>query len=205
MPKVVDIETKRAQFVTASLDVIASEGLTAATMRRIAAKAGVTTGAVTHYFPNREALLLESVRAAHYAAGARMQQAVQQHLSAADRLEAVVLQALPLDAVRMREWKVWAAFRGALLGASELWAANEAGYRNWRGYLEALLKPLCADADSVRREASLLIALVDGIGLRLASMAATAQQLQAERDTMKGDVLAYLKGIARISPPSTLA
>lgn len=203
MPKLVDIEARRAQFVAASLEVIANEGLGAATMRRIAAQAGATTGAVTHYFPSRETLLLEAVRTAHYAAGARMQRAAQQRLSTAERLEAVVLQALPLDAVRMREWKVWAAFRGALPGNAELWAANEAGYGNWRQYLEAMLRPLCADADSVRREASLLIALVDGIGLRLASMTATVPQLRAEQDTVTADMLAYLKRFARFAPGSS--
>jgi len=197
MPKVVDIGTKRAQFVDASLDLIASEGLAAATMRRIAAKAGATTGAVTHYFAGREALLLEAVRAAHYAAGGRMQDAAQRGLSSAARLEAVVLQALPLDAVRMREWRVWAAFRGALSGNSELWAASEAGYENWRGYLRVLLDPFCADVDSVRREASLLIALVDGIGFRLASMTASGEELAIEQNIVTADVLAYLKGVVQ--------
>jgi AcrR family transcriptional regulator len=197
VPKVVDIEVKRAQFVAASLDVIASEGLTAATMRRIATRAGATTGAITHYFAGREALLLETVRSAHYAAGARMQDAAQPCISASDRLEAVVLQALPLDAVRMREWRVWAAFRGALPGNSELWTANEVGYANWRGYLQTLLKPLCTDADSARREASLLVALVDGIGFRLASMTASAEALAAEQKCAEADILAYLSGVVR--------
>jgi len=34
-------------------------------------------------------------------------------------MEAVVLQALPLDSVRLREWKVWSAFRVALPGNSQ--------------------------------------------------------------------------------------
>lgn len=197
MPKLVDIESRRAQFAAASLDVIASEGLAAATMRRIATQAGVTTGAITNYFEGREALLLEAVRTAHYAAGLRMQHAAHHGATAAERLEAVVLQALPLDGVRMREWRVWAAFRGVLPGNSELWAANEAGYGNWRGYLQTLLKPLCADADSVRREASLLVALVDGFGFRLASMTASAEALAAEQKSAAADVRAYLNGVVR--------
>jgi AcrR family transcriptional regulator len=201
VPKLVDIAQRRAQFVAASLDVIASEGLAAATLRRIAAQAGATTGAVTHYFPGRDALLIEAVRAAHYAAGARMQSAAEGAATAAARLEAVVLEALPLDAVRLREWRVWAAFRGALRGNSELWTASEAGYANWRAYLDTLLAPLCADAQSVRREGSLLIALVDGVGFRLAAMTASDAALAQEQRRMAGDVGFYLRELARRQGP----
>jgi AcrR family transcriptional regulator len=200
LPKIVDIESRRAQFVAASLDVIADEGVAGATMRRIAAQAGATTGAITNYFEGREALLIEAVRAAHNAAGLRMQHAARDGATAAERLEAVVLQALPLDAVRMREWKVWSAFRGALHGRSSLWAANEAGYSNWRRYLQMLLEPICVDADSVRREASLLMALVDGIAFRLAAMTASAEQLAAEQRSAALDVLFYVSAISRRQP-----
>jgi len=166
-------------------------------MRRIAIEAGVTTGAITNYFEGREALLLEAVRTAHYAAGLRMQNAARHDATAAERLEAVVLQALPLDGVRMREWRVWAAFRSALPGNSELWTANEAGYANWRRYLQALLRPICIDGESSRREASLLVALVDGIGFRLAAMAENAQDLASEQVSVTEDIVAYLKDVLR--------
>jgi AcrR family transcriptional regulator len=197
LPKIVDIESRRAQFVAASLDVIANEGVAGATMRRIAAQAGATTGAITNYFDGREALLVEAVRTAHNAAGLRMRHAAQDGATAAERLKAVVLQALPLDAVRMREWKVWSAFRSALHGRSSLWAANQAGYGNWRRYLQTLLEPICIDADSVRRESSLLMALVDGIGFRLAAMTGTAEQLAVEQRGATVDILFYLNAIGR--------
>lgn len=195
MPKVVDIATKRAEFVAASLDVIAAEGLAAATMRRIAAQAGATTGAITHYFDGREALLLEAVAVAHYAAGARMEAAARGRHTAADRLEAVVLEALPLDEVRLREWRVWSAFRGVLRDNSRLWTASERGYGAWRGFLAALLQPICGDAEAVRRESALLIALVDGIGFRLAAMPANDEHFAEEQKHVAGDVRAYLKAL----------
>ena len=57
-------------------------------MRRIAAHAGVTTGAITHYFENREALLIEAVTAS----GCRRhadEDAAERRSAAADQLEAV--------------------------------------------------------------------------------------------------------------------
>jgi AcrR family transcriptional regulator len=195
LPKIVDLAAKRAEFAAASLDVIASEGLAAATMRRIAAKAGASTGAITHYFEGREALLIEAVRAAHLAAGARMQTAAQQRATAAERLEAVVLEALPLDRVRLREWRVWTAFRGALPGNQPLWTQNELGYGAWRQFLETLLEPICVDAEDARRESALMVALVDGIGFRLAAMTAGADQLAAEQRSVTADVRVYLKSV----------
>ena len=104
MPKSVDIEEKRAEFVHASWDVIASEGFEAATMRRVAAQAGCTTGSLTHYFPDRRTLLIEALRGAHYQTGKRMVEAAEGR-AGFSRLYAVLLESLPLDAVRMREWE----------------------------------------------------------------------------------------------------
>ena len=50
VPKVVDINSKRAELVAASLEVIANDGLAGATLRRIAAHVGASTGSITHYF-----------------------------------------------------------------------------------------------------------------------------------------------------------
>ena len=144
MPKVVDIASKRAAFVLASLDVIASEGLGGATLRRIAAQAGATTGSITHYFSSRDALLVETVAAAHLAAGVRMQAALERCENPEDQLEAVVLEALPLDPVRLREWKVWLAFRGALGG-------EPVAHRGERPRLRRLARPAASSAETVLR------------------------------------------------------
>jgi AcrR family transcriptional regulator len=130
MPKVVDHEERRAGFVTASWDVIAEEGLGAATLRRVASAAGVTTGALTHYFFDREAL--------------------------------------PFDAARLREWRVWLAFWGEAVGNPRLRRENEERVAEWRDLLEALVAPLVAGAATSGAASAELLSLVDGLGLRLA-------------------------------------
>ena len=70
-------------------------------------------------------------------------------------------------------------------------------YGNWRRYLQTLLEPICVDAGSVRRESSLLMALVDGIGFRLAAMTTSAEQLAAEQQSAALDVLFYPNAISR--------
>ena len=88
MPKTVDPAQKRAELVDASWDVIAAEGLKGATLRRVAAEAGCTTGALTHYFPDRRSLLVAALRSAHFQAAARMLEATRRASSDVDRLKA---------------------------------------------------------------------------------------------------------------------
>lgn len=49
---------KRAELLDAASKVIAEEGFAAASLRRVAHRAGYTTGAVTYYFKNKEDLTL---------------------------------------------------------------------------------------------------------------------------------------------------
>lgn len=179
MPKIVDVEQKRSELVAASWEVISSEGLSGATLKRVAAEAGCTTGMLTYYFPDRDALLVESLRTAHYAAAARMLKAAKKAEKDTDRLRAVVLEGLPLDNDRLREWKVWIAFWGAAAGGSRLASENSRRYDEWRELLEAVLLPLSKSAAEIDSQLSWLIALIDGLGLRLTLLAADPKALAA--------------------------
>ncbi len=52
-----DREARRAEILKAALEVIAEEGYAGASLRRVADRAGCTTGAVTYSFANKEALM----------------------------------------------------------------------------------------------------------------------------------------------------
>lgn len=51
-----DRETKRGEFLTAGIMVIAEQGFAGASLRKVAERAGHTTGAITYYFENKEQL-----------------------------------------------------------------------------------------------------------------------------------------------------
>lgn len=55
--RVIDHAERRRKIAEVAIDVIAREGLNAATLRRIAADAGFSTMAVTHFFADKQALL----------------------------------------------------------------------------------------------------------------------------------------------------
>tara|TARA_R110000868_G_scaffold70819_7_gene208030 strand:+ start:32099 stop:32713 length:615 start_codon:yes stop_codon:yes gene_type:complete len=165
MPKAVDEDKRRHEFFTASWDIIATEGLSAATMRRVSSGAGCTTGALTHYFPDRASLLIETLRAAHFATAARMRDAASVADTPLGRLRSVLLEALPLDTERMREWKVWLAFWAAAIGNPVLIDENAKRYAEWRAVIEILVAPLLSQKRDALVQANLVVALVDGIAL----------------------------------------
>ena len=64
MPKIVDHAQKHKEIAAATCRTIADVGLGATTIRVIARASNCTTGMITHYFPNKNSLL---VAAAEYA------------------------------------------------------------------------------------------------------------------------------------------
>ena len=57
----VDQTERRTQVAAAARAVIARDGLEGASVRRVAAEAGSSTTVVTHYFADKDALLLAAV------------------------------------------------------------------------------------------------------------------------------------------------
>jgi TetR/AcrR family transcriptional repressor of bet genes len=168
MPKIVDHAERRRELVEASWDVIANDGIESLTMRRVASAAGCTTGRISHYFSNREELLSSALRAAHDEAERRMITIAKSALPAKERLKLVAYEGLPLDAVRLREWKVWIVFWAAAASSSSLSDHNRTRYRGWRN----LLVGLFADIESLSKSESEtrvdeLLALIDGLGIRI--------------------------------------
>ena len=193
MPRTVDPDRKRADLVAASWDVIAREGLAGATLRKVAAEAGCTTGALTHYFRDRRALLTAALRAAHAQAGTRMAEAARAATAPTARLRAVLQEALPLDATRMREWRVWLAFWAESMHDPALTAENARRYDEWRALLRATLAPLCTSDARVEEELDALVALVDGLGVGLARHAERDDALAAQQEACEATLAKHLE------------
>lgn len=166
MPKKVDPVAQRLSLARAGLAVIAAEGLEAATLRKVAAQAGCTTGTVTHYFPDRRTLLRTALDAACQTTARRMYQAALHAPTHLQKLEAVLREALPLDDARRGEARVWLAFWGAASDDPVLIAAHERRMADWRGLIRAVLQPLLNARADLDHEVLALCALVDGLSVR---------------------------------------
>ena len=166
VPKVVDHAQRRRELVAATWAVVAAEGIEAATVRRIAEEAGCTTGRITHYFADKEEVLVAALRQVHRAAGRRMLAAIGPRSGLA-ALRAVLAEALPLDQERILEWRVWLAFWGSAATSASLQAEQHERYREWRALLKRVLATAQLPADiDLDRLVDQIVALVDGFGLQ---------------------------------------
>ena len=128
-------------------------------MRRVAAAAGATTGRVTHYFGSRVDLLA----AALCEVDRRRQLRVGAHdePDSLERLRAVLLERLPLDRERLDEVRVWVA-----LASTDLPELRDELMRQSLEW-DRLVRSLVADSRLTDDMAVLLVALLDGLALRL--------------------------------------
>ena len=108
MPKLVDHEERRRLIAQATWRVISRDGVRAASVRTVAAEAGLSSGALRHYFDDHQSLLLFAAQHSLEL----MAQRVFAHLSAPDAdprtsIRAVLEELLPMDAQRVAESTVY--------------------------------------------------------------------------------------------------
>jgi AcrR family transcriptional regulator len=171
MPKVVDHEERRAELCAAVWRLASREGLEAVTVRGVAEEAGWSTGAVVHYFSDKEDLLLSAFQTVADRVSRRLEKLEE---GAHGRLELArgwLVEGLPLDGDRRAEVRVWCALLGLALTRPALARAQRLTYRAWRGRVAELLRE-AQDAGAVRADvdcpaaATALVALVDGLAIQ---------------------------------------
>ena len=165
MPKVVDVDERRGALTDAAARVIARSGIEAATLRDVAAEAGLTTGALTHYFADKRELMLFTFLAS--LAGRRAHRATRQPHDPYQALVATLEGALPVDDDRRRHWMVTIAFCSQAAGDAELAAAQRDAYREFRRNVADLVRRCgLASGPAATRTAEHLIAVADGLAVQ---------------------------------------
>ncbi|SDY03857.1 regulatory protein, tetR family [Amycolatopsis xylanica] len=113
MPKQVDHEQRRGQIAEALLRLTAREGLEAVSLRHVATEAGVSMGAVQHYFKTKDEMLLYALQ---YQDDVREQRITASLASAGDSpapreiLRACLVEIIPTDDRSTSEWLVGVAY-----------------------------------------------------------------------------------------------
>src|SRR5919107_3298082 len=171
MPKVVDHEQRREELATAVWRLAAREGLEALTVRAVAEEAGCSTGALVHYFSDKEDLLLFAFRTVADRVGRRVAKVETRTSDPLELARAMLAEGLPTDRARQEEVRLWFAFLGLALTRPVLARAQRVTYRAWRDRVAEHLRAAqesgairgrvdCAD------EAAALVALVDGLAVQ---------------------------------------
>ena len=181
MPKIVNADDRRELVADAVFDVVERDGMAQASLRNVAARAGLALGSVRHYFENQADLMEFAFRV----------NSERIHLRALDRLEeleqsppptdagalvekcaCVLEELLPLAAPGSAESVVHMEFMLAARTDQGLQDAARDDYRATgavvgRVIMQMLGSSLMAGSPEPVDEAERLIAVLDGLGMRM--------------------------------------
>jgi AcrR family transcriptional regulator len=163
---------RRKDLIAATLDSISDHGLEGATVRDIAARAGVTGGLIRHYFSGKD----EMVQAAYREMLAGMTGTAVDAMDEAgedprQRLHDFIVANVSPPIADPKALSLWAAFIGRVRSNDELARIHRENYQIFIGILEDLIKAVLAAHHhksafgDVRHLAVAINGLIDGLWL----------------------------------------
>jgi AcrR family transcriptional regulator len=169
MPRVVDVEQRRAAIAEAVWTVIRRDGLQRASVRNVAREAGLSMGSLRHYFSTQSELLCFAMELVGDRAAARVG-ALGPEADPRRTAERLLGELVPLDDERRAESEVWLAYTGHALVDPDQRAIHQRIHDQLRGACVTAITLLAdagltpADLD-VPLEATRLHALLDGLAV----------------------------------------
>jgi AcrR family transcriptional regulator len=139
MPKIVDHDARRKEIIEAVWSLISSRGFGSVTMRELAAEAGYANGALSRYFPDKDAVLRAAFRHAYDATNERAAATIGDR-GGLDALRLLCLEIMPLDEVRLREARVVIGFWDHAAGDQDLIAFFDSTVLEWRDEIGMYLR-----------------------------------------------------------------
>jgi len=169
MPKIVNHEERREEVVAAARRVILRDGLEAATTRAIAKEAGYSNGVLTHYFADKDDILLSALRISHRRIVERLMTKLR-GLTGLAALRELLLDNVPLDEERTQETCLEVGFWSRSLTSPALLTVQREEAEELRYLVWSLLQH-AAQTGEISTEEDLddvterLLALVDGLSV----------------------------------------
>ncbi|HEY2287511.1 MAG TPA: TetR family transcriptional regulator C-terminal domain-containing protein [Streptosporangiaceae bacterium] len=167
-------EQRRAQMLTAALEVISERGYADTRIADVAERAGVSPALVIYYFKTKDHLLTEAIRRyedAWYAVGQRRMAELP---TAAARLEEIVaMNCLPeADPEPGSSWQLWLDFWAQAARNEDVAAVRRKSDERWRDEVASLVLTGQAAGEfravDARGFAVTLTALLDGLTVQIA-------------------------------------
>ncbi|WP_442603955.1 TetR/AcrR family transcriptional regulator [Paenibacillus sp. KN14-4R] len=167
MPKIVNHDTRREKLAEAAWRIIRHSGLEAVSVRSVAEEAGMSLGALRHYFATQAELLEFSMRLVADRITERIEQ-IALNEEPLEEIERAILQLVPMDDERLAESEVWLSFIGKALTDPQLKTLNQEMYEGLSRFFHLIIHVMIKleltkpDIDA-ELEARRLHALVDGL------------------------------------------
>jgi AcrR family transcriptional regulator len=167
MPKIVNHHIRREQLAEATWRVIRQKGLEGVSVRGVAEEAGISLGALRHYFSTQSELLSFSMRLVSERIKERIEK-LDLNGDPRQDIEKIIAELVPLDEERLAECEVWLAFTARALFDENLRIHSKEVHHSlyilFRQIIDSLirLKLTRQDVDA-ELETKRLHALVDGL------------------------------------------
>ena len=171
MPKKVDHEARRREISEALWRIASTRGLDGASLRDVAAEAGISLGRLQHYFRTKDEMLVFALRYINRLAADRIRariEALDEEPTPREVLRACLSSMLPLDDQSRIGLLVGAAYYARAVHDEALRTEAENGIPQLRAFLTGQLR-LAAERGELpperatEDEAMLLISAVDGL------------------------------------------
>jgi TetR/AcrR family transcriptional repressor of bet genes len=200
---------RRNDLIAATLDSISEHGLEGATVRDIAARAGVTGGLIRHYFTGKDQML----QAAYREVLSSMTQTAMMAIDQADndphgRLRRFIIANVSPPIADAKALSLWAAFISRVRSDDEFARIHRENYLTLLGILENLIATVLEEharrpgPDECRRLAIAINGLIDGLWLE-ASLASDLFDDQSLQQIALDAVEALLGGLSLKNTPAS--
>lgn len=169
MPKIVDHDHKRKLIAETAWKIIETEGIEKASIRRIASEAGMSAGALRHYFSNQDELLL-FIMDYFLARGKERSKNKSWSQDPFIAVQETLLELVPVDRDKQAEAGVWLVFVIRSLTSAALNTKKaeliEGEYILMKALLEILIKAGYVKKDiDIELEKLRLSAVIEGLSI----------------------------------------
>lgn len=166
MPKIVDHEQRRAEIIAALMRVVSRGGFAAASVRNVAAEAGLSAGSLRHYFASQQELAEAAALAVIAGITDRVNARIPQARTMEDWVH-VLEQIMPVDPDRLVEFEVWLDLVNEGRTDPALGAISAESYAAIQQLCEGVLGELGVTSTPQDDAATALHGLLDGLSLHL--------------------------------------
>ena len=169
MPRIVNHEKKRKLIAEAAWSIIKKEGIEKASIRRVAIEAGMSAGALRHYFSTKDEMLL-FIMDYYLEEGKKRSQSKSWSDNPLQAVAEVLLELIPIDEEKKIETSVWWILALQSLTSDTLKEKKDemtnGMYELASSMIEILvLQGILSDSTNVKLEKSRLAVLIDGLSI----------------------------------------
>jgi betaine-aldehyde dehydrogenase len=160
-------ESRRSQLIEVTIDSLAEVGYVGTTLARIAGRAGVSPGLVSHYFGDKDGLLDAAFRSLARRVGDQVRARLRNIATPRARIQAIIDANLAPEEFDRRTGTAWLAFWGQVLQVPSLRRVQSVYQGRTLTNLKSSLKKL-VPSEEAQSLAAMIAAMIDGVWLRAA-------------------------------------